>query len=393
MSDRKAGQMARVLFLISVSVFSCRTPFDPELGDRSLSVLVVEGYLDTEGKGSELKISRTTDLDSPHAVVPESNAIVYVESSAGVKYYLEEVRAGVYLLEQPLSSNQTYQLEIELQNGERYQSDRIVPLDTPEILDAGFVRDEDGVEVYVTTQGNENADDFLWTFQEDWIFRPYTFVPYIYDQDLRVVRLRTDPEQIYTCYKAEPNHGILLETSSRFQEQVVFRQTITEIPTGDERIQARYSILINQMAIPSDAVRFWETLKKNTEDIGSIFSPLPSLISGNIHSNGGNRPSVGQVNIGKVQQRRIYINRTDVIPWNYSNEIFDGCVIDGTLLVIGSDELHFWLGSEVYLPARPVLGDGPVTGNDVIGYHPIATRCGDCTLYASRVKPDFWEDE
>ncbi len=175
-----------------------------------------------------------------------------------------------------------YRLEIELRTGELFESTPIRPIVTPEIIDAGFLRDEEGVEVFVTTQGNENADDFLWTFEETWIYRPRIRTPYIYDASIRDVRNRTEAERIDLCFKSEENPDILLETSSRFQDQVVFRQTITEIPQGDERIQERYSILISQKAIDAEAVQFWETLKRNTEDIGSIFSPLPSQISGNI---------------------------------------------------------------------------------------------------------------
>jgi len=389
---RKTGKEISLLLLASLFTLSCRTPFDPEVGDQRISTLVVEGYLDTDGKRSELKISRMAELDSSNAYSPELDAMVYLRSSSGTDYHLEEAGNGVYVFEQVLSFDQTYRLEIELQNGERYQSDEIIPINTPEIIDAGFVKDEEGVEVFVNTQGDENADDFLWTFQEDWIFRPYTLVPFIYDKALREVRPRTEAEDIYTCYRTEPNPGILLETSSRFQDQVVFRQTITEIPAGNERIQARYSILINQMAIPSDAVKFWEILKKNTEEIGSIFSPLPSVIAGNIHSVGGEESAVGQVNIGKVRQRRIYINRIDVSPWNYVNEVFYGCYIEEEPLLIGSFELHFKFENGTHLPARPFMGDLAI-GTSIIGYNAIETRCGDCRLYGSKVKPDFWEDE
>lgn len=376
------------IYLISLFLFSCRTPFDPDVPGQGDSILVVEGYLDADGKKSELKLSRMTAIESATAFSPELNAIVYLEASSGAKYYLEEEGEGTYVFEHVLAIDLIYELVIELQNGERYQSDEIVPMETPEILEAGFIKDETGVEIFVNAQGNEKVDDFLWTFQEDWIFRSYTQAGFIYDQVTRTVKLRSEEEDIYTCYKTEPNPGILLETSSKFQEQVVFRKTITEIPDGNERLQARYSILITQMGLPSEAVKFWESLKKNTEEIGSIFSPLPSVISGNIHSLDDNRAVVGQVNIGKVHQRRIYINRQDVSPWNYNNPLFFGCVVEDTPLMIGTFDFHLGFGSGDYLPARafPPEGLGPT------GYHPVLARCGDCTLYGSKTKPLFWED-
>ncbi|OOG78416.1 DUF4249 domain-containing protein [Algoriphagus sp. A40] len=371
----------------------CRELYNPEVFAENLGILVVEGYLDTEGNPSQLKISRTVPLSYDSIASPESGALVALSSDSGESFQLQEISPGLYQFEKDIDEESRYRLEIVLSNGDRYESLELKPIRTPEILEAGFVKDEDGVEIFVNTQGNEQADDFLWTYDETWIFRPYTQVGYIFDPMINDVRDRKEVEQIYTCYKTEPNPGILLESSSRFQDQVVFRQTITEIPTGNERLQARYSILISQMAIPSDAVAFWETLKRNTEDIGSIFSPLPSLISGNIVSVDGDKQVVGQVNLGVVRQHRLYIDREEISPWPYSNEIFFGCVVGPEPILIGTIEIFQYFGSGAYLPAQAFMGDGPVPAPGILGYYPTEVRCGDCTLYADITKPDFWEDE
>lgn len=388
----------RALFLISLSGFlmllSCREPYDPQIPSENLGVLVVEGYLDTEGNTSELKISRTVPLSMDNVKNPESGAKVYLSSNGGFSWHLPEISPGIYLFEADIPETEVYQLEIELANGERYESEEILPILTPDILESGFVRDEDGVEIFVNTRGNEQVDDFLWTFQETWIFRPFTQVPFIYDTLTRSVRNRLPHEQIYNCFRTEVNPDILLETSSRFQNQVVFRQTITEIANGNERLQARYTIKISQMAIPSDAVEFWEVLRKNTKDIGSIFSPLPSLISGNIVSVEKDKPVIGQVNLGIVRQKRIYIDREEVSPWPYNNDLFFGCVIASDPIYVGWPEFFALFRSGAFLPARPFNGEpGTILSSEIIGYYPIETRCGDCTLYADINKPDFWEDE
>ena len=382
--------MKEIVYILGVFLVlssACRTPYDPEISPREIGVLVVEGYLDTEGIRSELRISRTVPLGESNAFLPELGARVYLYASTGQSYPLQEADSGVYNFEYNVPEVGEYRLEIELRNGERYESELLRPILTPDILDAGFVRDSQGVEVFVTTQGNENADNFLWDFEETWIFRPATQVSYIYDTLRKEVRDRTPEENIYTCYKSVPNPGILLETSSRFQEQVVFRQTITEIPTGDERIQARYSILISQKAIPPDAVKFWETLKKNTEDIGSIFSPLPSRLTGNMRALDKDAPVVGQVNLGVVKQRRVYIDRAEVFPWDYRNELFFGCHIGEDPILVGTASFDFQFGNGSMLPARPLM-----LMTSIVGYYPIERRCGDCTLYASRTRPDFWTD-
>lgn len=375
-----------LVFVLLATLIGCRTPYEPEVPATELRILVVEGYLDTEGLKSELKLSRTAPLGAESAFIPEVRAKVVLKSTGGQIFPLTEKGLGTYIFERNIDEKQSYLLEIELSSGERYVSELMQPIVTPEIIDAGFKRDEEGVEVFVSTQGNANADDFLWTFEETWIFRPRIRTPYIYVPEIKNVRNQKEAEQTSLCFKTEPSPGILLETSSRFKDQVVFQKTITEIPTGDERIMERYSILVSQKGLASKDVPFWEILKKNTEDIGSIFSPLPSLIGGNMKSlDAAKNPVIGQVSLGVIRQKRIYINQVEVSPWNYQDPKFNDCVI-GEEVVLAKDYQTIF-GNGAVVPARPLMA-----GTTIIGYYPSSKRCTDCSLYASKLKPSFWID-
>lgn len=380
--------MRRIIYFVGffLSLASCRETFEPLVPDQASSVLVVEGYLDSKGKKSELKLSRTVSLGAETTFQPVLSAVVELISESGQGYLLTEADSGRYIFEYDVPEDQVYRLQIRLASGQRYESTSLRPLITPEILDAGFIRDEDGVEIFISTQGNEQADDFLWTFEETWIYRPRIRTTYIYDPELENVRTRTSEDQNSLCYKSQGSPDILLETSSRFQNQVVFQKTITDIPQGNERLMERYSILISQKSIDEDASRFWEILKKNTEDIGSIFSPLPSLIGGNISAmDGSNEPVVGYVSMGVVRQRRVYVDLEDVSPWGYSDPQFGGCVIAETPVMMENYSQAFGDGSVV--PARPLM-----VGTSIVGYYSTERRCVDCTLYATRGLPDFWEE-
>ena len=375
-----------LVFVLLATLLGCRTPYEPEVPATELRVLVVEGYLDTEGLKSELKLSRTAPLGASSAFIPELRAKVVLKSASGQVFSLTETGLGTYIFERNIDEKQTYLLEIELSSGERYVSESLQPIVTPEIIDAGFKRDEEGVEVFVSTQGNANADDFLWTFEETWIYRPRIRTAYIYVPEIRNVRDRKDSEQTSLCFKTQRSPGILLETSSRFKDQVVFQKTITEIPTGDERIMERYSILVSQKGLASKDVPFWEILKKNTEDIGSIFSPLPSLIGGNIKSlDAAKSPVIGQVSLGVIRQRRIYINQVQVSPWNFLDPRFNDCTI-GEEAVLAKDYQTIF-GNGAVVPTRPLMA-----GTTIIGYYPSSRKCTDCSLYASKLKPSFWID-
>jgi hypothetical protein len=179
-----------------------------------------------------------------------------------------------------------------------------------------------------------------------------------------------------------------LETSSRFKDQFVFRQTINQIDRGDERLTLRYSILISQKALTKDASEFWEILKKNTDDLGSIFSPLPSIITGNmIQDQDPEVPVIGQVGLGKVQQRRLFIDLRDVAPWRAEVPEYEGCIVASDTIMIVDYDRAFKSGNN--LPTSPVFPDG---GFNPIGYRYASRVCVDCTLRGSNVRPDFWED-
>ena len=165
--------MKQVLWLILALLGvlqACRMPYDPEVPSKKASFLVVEGYLDSDGLKSELKLSRSVPLDLQSTLAPETGAFISLNSDSGESIPLLEAEDGSYIFESDISEQKTYTLEITLRNGERFRSTPMKPILTPDIIDAGFVKDEEGVEVFVTTQGDANADDFLWTFDETWIY-------------------------------------------------------------------------------------------------------------------------------------------------------------------------------------------------------------------------------
>lgn len=377
-----------IVFLLMLS--ACREPFNPEIEPTDLKVLVVEGYLDTEGLPSILNLSYTRNINSDNSFSPTyPNAQVFLESESGVQFDLTPLGNGSYEFAHDISESENYKLRILVDDGSSYTSDLLKPILTPEIIDVGFVKNEVGVEVYLTTKGDENADDFLWTFEETYSFRPKIPTTYRYDPDQRTVVLSTEENRTDLCYRDVISSDLILETSSRFEDQFVFRQSITQIIRGDERLSNRYSILISQKALDKAASEFWEVMRKNTDDLGSIFSPLPSNIGGNFNNDQDpNAPVVGFLSLGTVKQRRLWIDFRDVIPWGVPEvEDYFGCIAEGDTVLIADYESAF--NSGFYTPAIPILCD---TCYEPIGFRKAERRCTDCTLRGTNVKPDFWED-
>ncbi|MEB2781335.1 DUF4249 domain-containing protein [Algoriphagus sp. C2-6-M1] len=383
------NRLVTLIFLSTLLISGCREPFNPEIEPADLSVLVVEGYLDTEGLPSKLQLSYTRNIQTDDSFAPSfPSAVVYLRSETGAEFPLTDLGSGAFEFAYDIPEDQNYRLYISTNDGKSYTSELIKPILTPEIIDVGYVKNELGVEVFLTTKGDENADDFLWTFEETYAFRPKFPSFFKYDAEQQDVVIRSPDERTDMCYRGDVSANLILETSSRFEDQFVFRQSITQILQDDERLSVRYSILISQKALDKKASEFWEILRKNTNDIGSIFSPLPSNIGGNIMSDQNpDAPVVGYVSLGTVRQRRLFIGVKEVLPWRAIEPAYFSCFVEPDTVLIANYGQSF--GSGGFIPVVPIIPEGAYSP---IGYQGAIRRCSDCTLRGTNVKPDFWED-
>nr|WP_275982437.1 DUF4249 domain-containing protein [Aquiflexum gelatinilyticum] len=364
----------------------CRDPFDPEVTDQDLAVLVVEGFIETGGEISEITLSRTNPIRSGESFRPESGAAVFLRSESGEEWSFQETQTGVYTFSGFFDQELNYQLGINLLNGKRYLSDPMSPIITPEIEELGFLNDQEGVEIFVSTKGNEEAQYFLWDYQEDWIFRPGVRSQFFFNPATKDVEFRKADQKIDLCWKSNLFPKIILQNASRFANNTILQRELVRIPKRSEKLTERLSINVRQRAVNQETYDFWEILRKNSDDIGGIFSPLPSLIRGNIKSvdpNGDN--VIGIVSMGTSTSKRIYINAADVAPWPYFIEEYEFCRLDQDTVLISDYEREFASGARI--PVIPV-----VVVTTTIGFRAATKECTDCTLRGTNIKPDFWED-
>ena len=83
-------------------------------------------------------------------------------------------------------------------------------------------------------------------------------------------------------------------------------------------MSVRYSILVKQYALEKKAYEFFDLMKKNTEELGGFFTPLPSGTKGNIHSVNDDADEVlGYITSSAVAQKRFFISTSEVPLWRY----------------------------------------------------------------------------
>lgn len=375
-----------VLLLFFTAFSSCRDPFEPEVSFQDSNLLVVEGYIETDSKESIIQLSRTNPINSQDPIRVETGAFITLLSETGEAWDFFEKEQGRYSLTGSFNTDKSYRLQIILRGNEAYISDPILPLESPQINEIGFNRNEDGVQVFVSTQGNENAVYFLWDYEETWTFRSAIPAPYIFNPQTKQIDLRRPAQSINLCWNENKVNRIVLENSARFSGFLVNERDVVFIPNLSEKLMQRYSINVRQRVLSKEAFDFWEIMRKNTEDIGGIFSPLPSLIKGNITPVDPKDPAaIGFVSMGKSSENRHYINVEELRPWPVFIAEYVSCRIFSD--TIPPSDYEFEFAGPNRLPVFQVNNDLVI-----LGFQAAETRCADCTLRGSKVRPDFWED-
>jgi hypothetical protein len=383
-----------MLFLLGV--ISCRKPYTPSVTNVNVNYLVVEGVINSGPDSTNIQLSRTVTLNSSNKIVPEPNAAVTVLSDAGDKYSLSENRPGNYGYNGlNLSTTKKYCLHITTANGEQYQSDFIENKQTPAIDSLAYTIQPTGLQFYVNAHDNTNNTRYYrWDYDETWTYFSY-YNSQLYYKNAQVIPRPFD-SLVYECYKyAAPSNSIFISTANNLSQSVINHFALGYVDAATGKISHVYSLLVKQYAITSDAFTYWTLLKKNTEQLGSIFDAAPSSSPGNIKCiNNPAEPVIGFVSVSTIATKRIFISG-DKLPFHVPNQVpppaANECGEDSILfaptftLQVRLSDL-FALGNNV-----PVgyMAD-PATNLD-IGYTYAPTPCVDCrVLGGTTVKPSYW---
>ncbi|MBW3469311.1 DUF4249 domain-containing protein [Arthrospiribacter ruber] len=382
--------MRRVLFVswMLLLLVSCREIFEPEVVFVDFGFLVVEGNIEVGGNEDGLiRLSRTRSIYDSTASQTITNAEVWAESENGDRYFFIHNGTGNYLCQETIPFGQNYRLQIRIADGSAYTSAWLTPKRTPEIEEVYFEREEDEVFIYLDAAGGNESDYLFWSTREVWQFAtPFTSF-YRLDPDLGDLVVRDEVRNI--CFKEENGGNILLAETSRFENGKINRQMLTRIPEGSEKLGIRYSIEVAQRSIDVEAFEFWDIMRKNTDDVGGIFSPMPSIIPGNVRNvDDPEEPVIGFVGIGSTERKRIYINNGDVFPWRTQIPDYNNCVLQDTVL---SFQFSTYFANDRFVA---LYGIETLDENldFAIGYLTTTLFCGDCTLRGELQAPDFWEE-
>jgi len=376
--------LATITMLI---IYGCREEFAPPVTTDNSSYLVVQGYVNTGGNSiiTTINLSRTTALKSVTNNSPELNAVVDIQGDDNSDLVLPGAGNGIYSGNtQTLKTQVKYKLHIKTSNGKEYLSDFLASRITPPIDSITYKLNTKALTVSINTHDPvNNTRYYKWNYSETWQVQSVDTSLYQFKNDQMVLR---DPTiNLRNCWANDVSTDILIGSSAKLSSDIILNNPLVSISPVSQKISTLYSILVTQYGLTQAGYDYLVTLKKNTEQLGSIFSALPSDIKGNMHSvNNPQELVVGYIDAGIVQQKRLFIN-ANTLPltnWKAIQANLNNC--NPYVVPLALDSLRLYALTDLFID-RHLNKFGILDG-----YTAEPAICLDCRLTGSSVKPSFW---
>ena len=362
-----------ILFIFSLIVFSkCKIPFEPEfLGDIS-EILVIDGDIVVGGM-SKIYISTAIPVNSDMfgMLYNITKADVSIEDDIGNTYRSDIIYGHDVMYEfqsyyevdtRHFLESDKYRLVVRYENNE-YATDFLPVIKTPEIKDINFSvsPDKDCIYFQVSTEGvDDQSKYYKWRYEEDWEFS----APFQYN----------DGSDAGSCWGKDGSTDIIIATSKDLDHNIIREHRVNKILKNEKKISKLYRIRLYQTAISGPEYRYLYNVRKNSNEIGGIFGPQPSEMSGNVKCiNDSSIDVLGFISCSTVTTMTKYFEASEIGIY------------------------------EETMPCKPIVGNFPNYSNtdmEAAGYRIfdqgpdgtvwISVECVDCSYYGSRNRPIDW---
>lgn len=376
------------IILSAALLSSCVYPFEPKDIKQRDGILVIEGDINV-GEESAFVLSRSETLENLSVKVSSFQADdIYVEGEKGTKYdsYILSEEADmnynggnkiIHIIDtRNLDPSDRYRLVVKT-GGQTYISSWESYLETSPIDSVSYTIQDGltGIDIHVSTTGtNDSLRYYKWDYIEDWEFTTNYYAVEWFDPDSgNVVKMPSGFNYFY-CWQHKRSSSINVLNLSSLAENRVVNHRILQIPAEDNRISYLYAIEVYQKSISKEACVYWETMLKNNDGTGGIFSPQPSEMRGNITcSENPDELVLGYISVcSALKQRKfIYYKDTKVYIRDRSCEVEE----------VSPD--RWWI---MYYGHWQVAYRDEMTGQ-VFWTMP---GCVDCRTKGTKNKPDFW---
>ncbi|MEN2399751.1 DUF4249 domain-containing protein [Flavobacterium sp. MC2016-06] len=403
-------RLLAVLFL--TSTIGCTNPYNYEAKGFE-DVIVIQAMITNQYKLQEIKLSRTYTLEE-NTPTFETKATVYITDDAGNKYEFKE-SDGSYISTSEFQAlpDRQYQLHVTTKDGRSYLSttEKLTTQTQIESLEATAVTKNDILGVQITANSFDPTNTskyYKYEYEEtskivapNWY--PLKAVATMFPSGANpkgqiTFEERTTEARI--CFLNNKSDAILLTSTNDLSEDRVTSFPVRFIPSTDNFIRNRYSILVKQYVQSLAGHTFDETLK-NISNTGSLLSQTqPGFFSGNIQSvDNPTEKVIGFFEVCSYSEKRLFFNYKEIFPKERIPEYQYYCPVEIPEAQI--EEYYFTYcfsnnpnaGCQGNLILDFIYNNVKVfVPNESPSYLLYPIQCGDCTSFSSNIKPSFWID-
>jgi hypothetical protein len=392
------------LLCLMTIVTGCVERYYPEDSDMKTGTLVINAHLTNQPGEQVIEISRSVGLTFP-SFDPVSGSFAEVIREDGEFKEFSEFKPGYHKAELDeffLQTGMSFMIHVITPDGEEYESDfdllRPVPaIDSLYYLveTNSYAEESDyisGIRFYCDfSYDKEDYEYIRWDLTETYEFHNNPDLDYfILDLDHKVKEL-PDTSIYLICYITNELFTIHSMSMGSLEFGRYVKKTFSFVPNNelDQKLHHKYSLLVKQYSLGEEAFYYWNNLKKNIQEQGSLFDRQPALLKSNIHNvNDESEVVLGFFSMAGVAEKRAFAVKPEGLDLSpYENQCF--------VMPMPGEEYntvpYFIPGGYYPLEPRPMYFTVPT----LLPFLPIMLvnkACVDCREYknSTHIPPDFW---
>ncbi len=391
-----------ILLLVAVSLLAagCVYDFSAYLGPTQKR-LVVEGEL-MVGSQSKVILSYVTATDSYSESYPEKPATVLLKGEDGSSYegVPDESSPGNYALDLRKASPDTrYRLLVTNgDTGRDYETDWLEVSKAAVIDSLSSMLLNDKVAIGISLHAN-GEKYFRWNYEEIYEYTSdyRAYVYYVPVSSLTPAERAANPfgkvvpypdnENNYYCWSGDHSTEILIFNTKEQSDDRFVDLEFRTIARTNIRLSELYYIKVRVATLNEDAYRYWQNIKSNSDYNGSLFSPNPSEMRGNIRCiQDAGESVIGFIYLSQAAEAELYIDNQKTHyydsrgRYSISPELCESKDLWPNLFRLGN---------------IPVVQEtGPGVSETDPPYYWVSKYCADCrTMGGTKSKPSFWPNK
>ena len=311
-----------------------------------------------------------------------------------------------------------YRLSLDdLENGMHYTSQWETVETAPVIDSLSYSINNNQLDVRITFHSDGSTPYYCLVYDEQWEYHAWTTSYYRYvpqgaaepdggyvvfpepekgwgDRYGRIFEV-WDPYPNYTCWNSSVAGVSSVITTGAMVSNKMVDYVMKTFTDNDRKVSVAYRPIVSLRMISKESFAYWESLDKASTQTGDLFSPIPSLLRGNItNEDNPNAQVIGYVGVSQQVVADRLIKASEILFYHQPIEISEWL----KERAIGSGKGGVWavqMHSQYTLGNRPWKLEWP-EGDDKEGdpyYVWIPQICMDCrTQGGDTTKPEGWPE-